>query len=98
MDPQQRLLLEVVGAALSDAGLETRGYAKRKTGVFVGASVSEYKEVMATRLRAQQLAGGEFGSVAAGAAETGARVLPMRAFSIAGGLLNMMAATVAQTF
>ncbi|MBS2025764.1 MAG: polyketide synthase, partial [Deltaproteobacteria bacterium] len=113
-DPQQRLLIDVVRAALQDAGLEgadsaargsfpqAKAWDRSRTGVFVGASVSEYKEFVGARLRAMQMFAGQFGRAPEG---PGAQelldqmvrdVVPMRAFSIAGNLLNMIAATVAQ--
>lgn len=103
MDPQQRLVIEATRQALQDAGYDTRGYDKARTGVFVGASVSEYKDLMTARHRAQQTINGEFGdaltplegeALKAGVAD----VAPARAFTIAGSLLNMIAASVAQTF
>lgn len=103
MDPQQRLVIEATRQALQDAGYDTRGYDKARTGVFVGASVSEYKDLLTSRHRAQQTINGEFGdaltalegeALKAGVAD----VAPARAFTIAGSLLNMIAASVAQTF
>src|SRR5256886_12399898 len=43
-DPQHRLMLDCVRAALQDAGYEKRPWERTRTGVFVGASVSEHKE------------------------------------------------------
>ncbi len=103
MDPQQRLVIEATRQALQDAGYDTRSYDKSRTGVFVGASVSEYKDLLTSRHRAQQTINGEFGdaltpfegeALKAGVAD----VAPARAFTIAGSLLNMIAASVAQTF
>jgi 8-amino-7-oxononanoate synthase len=101
-DPQQRLLLDTVRVALEDAGYTERTLAGSRTGVFVGASVSEYKDNHTSRLRARALAHGQWGRGAARAKEIAEAIVesvtPLRAFSIAGNLLNMIAATVAQTF
>ena len=51
-DPQHRLLVETVRQALQDAGYEKRPLNRAETGVFVGASVSEYKDLLTARLRA----------------------------------------------
>ncbi|MCA9127084.1 MAG: amino acid adenylation domain-containing protein, partial [Planctomycetales bacterium] len=42
MDPQQRVLLELVQEAITDAGLLRQQLAKRRVGVFVGASTNDY--------------------------------------------------------
>ena len=42
MDPQQRLLLEVAAEALEDAGIPASRLAGSGTGVFVGASLTDY--------------------------------------------------------
>ncbi|MDT5332121.1 MAG: phthiocerol/phenolphthiocerol synthesis type-I polyketide synthase [Mycobacterium sp.] len=42
MDPQQRLLLEVASEALEHAGIPASSLRRSKTGVFVGASITEY--------------------------------------------------------
>ncbi len=103
-DPQHRLLLDVVRCTLADAGYEKRAWARDRAGVFIGASVSEHKDLLLSRLRAQQMFDGAWGRKPEG--ET-ARLLqealvqdvvPVRAFSIAGNLLNMAAATVAQQY
>jgi 8-amino-7-oxononanoate synthase len=102
MDPQHRLLVETARVTLSDAGYETRPLKRESTGVFVGASVSEHKDILTSRLRAAQLFDGAWGRVVELPPEVRAAavedVAPVRAFSIAGNLLNMMSATVAQVF
>ena len=103
MDPQQRLAIEATRQALQDAGYDTRPFDKLHTGVFLGASVSEYRDLMTARHRALQLANGEYGDALSPAEQEAVRaamadVVPARAFSIAGGLLNMIACSVSQTF
>ena len=101
-DPQHRILLDAVRGALQDAGYEKRPWARARTGVFIGASANEHKEILLSRLRAMQLFDGAFGRKFAGGDELRDAliedVVPIRAFSIAGNLLNMAAAIVAQTF
>jgi 8-amino-7-oxononanoate synthase len=103
-DPQHRLLLDSVRAALQDAGYEKRPFEHTRTGVFVGASVSEHKEVLLSRVRVMQFFDGAFGRALSGPEAEKLRealiehVVPMRAFSMPGNLLNMAAAVVAQTW
>jgi acyl transferase domain-containing protein len=103
-DPQHRLLLDTVRAALQDAGYERRPYERARTGVFIGASANEHKELVVSRLRAMQLFDGAFGRPLRDDAAEKLRdamieqVVPMRAFAMAGNLLNMNAAIVAQTY
>ncbi len=103
MDPQHRLVIEATRQALQDAGYESKAFDRTRTGVFIGASVSEYKDLMTARHRAQQSINGEFGDSLSGAEAEAlkasvADVAPARAFTIAGSLLNMIACSVAQTF
>ncbi|HUJ27523.1 MAG TPA: beta-ketoacyl synthase N-terminal-like domain-containing protein, partial [Myxococcales bacterium] len=101
-DPQHRILLDAVRGALQDAGYEKRAYDRGRTGVFIGASANEHKEILLSRLRAMQMFDGAFGRSLPGAEDVRdaliEQVVPIRAFSIAGNLLNMAAAIVAQTF
>ena len=103
MDPQQRLAIEATRQALQDAGYDTKPFDKLHTGVFLGASVSEYRDLMTARHRAMQMVNGEYGDNLSSAEQEAVRasvadVVPARAFSIAGGLLNMIACSVSQTF
>ena len=50
IDPQQRLFLEVASEALEDAAHAGPGLARFTTGVFVGASPGEYRELLADLL------------------------------------------------
>jgi len=59
-DPQHRLLVDVVRAAVQDAGWEKGGFPRERAGVFVGASVSEFKEIALARIRGMQLLDGQF--------------------------------------
>ncbi|MBS1150158.1 MAG: polyketide synthase, partial [Myxococcaceae bacterium] len=103
MDPQHRLLIEAVRQAIQDAGYDGKAFDRANAGVFVGASVSEHKDLLISRVRAQQAIDGQFGDKLSPAEADALKaavsdVVPMRAFSIAGSLLNMGAASVSQTF
>ncbi|GAA1990904.1 hypothetical protein GCM10009738_84160 [Kitasatospora viridis] len=102
MDPQHRLLVELTREALQDAGLERCGFPRAETGVYVGASVSEYRNLMATRTRALQLAGGAYGpaepELRGPLLASAAGVVPAQPYTAAGSLLNMAAATVSSVF
>jgi len=101
-DPQHRILLDAVRGALQDAGYESRAYDRSRAGVFIGASANEHKELLLARLRSVQMFDGTFGRSLPGVEAIRNAlvedVVPMRAFSIAGNLMNMSAAIVAQTF
>ncbi|MBI2373977.1 MAG: aminotransferase class I/II-fold pyridoxal phosphate-dependent enzyme [Deltaproteobacteria bacterium] len=104
MDPQYRLLIEATRVAIQDAGYEVEGLPKKKTGVYAGISVSEYKNIMLARVAAMQLVAGNFGPAAGTQALRDAvmslteHLVPVRAFSMPGVLTNMSAATISQTF
>lgn len=104
MDPQQRLLIEATRIAIQDAGYETRRYDRDRTGVYVGISVSEFKNIAGSRVMAMQLAAGDYGP-AAGSQELRDAVLsladhvvPLRAFSLSGAITALAAAAISQTF
>ena len=104
MDPQQRLLIEATRVAIQDAGYETRAFNKRKTGVFIGLSVSEFKNIAGARISAMQIAAGDYGPAAAtqelrdALMEMVENVVPLRAFSLSGALTALAATSVSQTF
>ncbi|MFJ5548767.1 aminotransferase class I/II-fold pyridoxal phosphate-dependent enzyme [Streptomyces sp. NPDC093225] len=96
-DPQHRLMLDVAREALDDAGLGRGDFDRERTGVFVGMSVSDYKDLMAAPLRAIALAaetGGALGAVR----ERAARLGGFQPFSLPGSLLNMAPGTISRQF
>ena len=104
MDPQQRLLIEATRWALQDAGYDRRAFDRSKTGVFVGVSISEFHNIAAARMRAMQVAGGDFGA-AAGSQELRDAIMkmvgnvpPVRAFTLSGSITALDAACISQTF
>ena len=46
MDPRQRMLLEASWQALEDAAIDPEGLRGSRTGVYVGVSASEYRDLM----------------------------------------------------
>lgn len=97
MDPQQRLFLDQTRVALNDAGYRGRPLPKA-TGVYVGASAAEYRDLVVSRLRAKQLLSGEWGRVppmpagtAAGAVRS---VAAPQKYTMVGLLMNMIACNV----
>lgn len=101
MDPQQRLFLDQTRQALDDAGYGIRAL-PRSTGVYVGASVSEYKDLIVSRLRARQILGGQWGHKPAlseiSVSEVVQDIAAMQQYSMIGGLLNMIACNVSEAF
>ncbi|HLU67953.1 MAG TPA: polyketide synthase, partial [Kofleriaceae bacterium] len=102
MDPQQRLVLDAARAAFEDAGLAPEALSGRRTGVFVGISVSEHYQLTTARLSAGLMQGGTYGRVPPGLEEILGPALenvpPIQAHSMVGQMLNMAAANVAQAF
>lgn len=98
MDPQQRLTLECAYNAVEDAGWE-RGQLPDNTGVYVGVTATEFRQLCSARTLAQVAASGGLGRAPADPAELAAaveRVVPARPFTAPGSLGNMTAAVVAQ--
>jgi 8-amino-7-oxononanoate synthase len=98
MDPQQRFSLEVCRQAIEDSG-RTPADMPSRTGVFIGITASEWRELVVLRQLAQNLATGAYGqapddpSVITNAVSS---VVPPRPYTAPGVLGNMCAATVAQ--
>ncbi len=101
MDPQQRLFLDQTRIALDDAGYRGRPLPKT-TGVYVGASGAEYKDLVVSRFRARQLLGGEWGQVPhlpKGAAECAVKgVAATQKYTLIGLLTNMIACNVSGVY
>ena len=57
MDPQQRLLLEAAWEALEDAGIDPLTLRGTQTGVFAGASSSDYALRVPAELEGLRLSG-----------------------------------------
>jgi 8-amino-7-oxononanoate synthase len=101
MDPQHRLVLETVRLALEDAGLSRGDFDRSMMGTFLGLSSSEYRNVLGGRCAAQQMLSGAWGETPdansrAALSRCVQNLEPITAFSIAGTLLNMSAANVAE--
>jgi 8-amino-7-oxononanoate synthase len=97
-DPQHRLMIVLTDDALHDAGLTA--FPNRRTDVYIGASAAEYRDLLTARLRARQMAAGEFGTPldADAARATVAGIAPPRSYTMPGTLLNMAAAAVSSAF
>lgn len=97
MDPQQRLILELSREALQDAGLEGRDWNREESAVFVGASVSEYSNLMTSKIRAVQMRDGQLGT---GELDDSicADIIDSNAYTLPGHNISMCASAVAQTF
>ncbi|MGW7363448.1 type I polyketide synthase [Streptomyces sp. NPDC054841] len=103
MDPQHRLMLDVTREALDDAGWGRGDFDRERTGVFFGMSVSDYKELMAARIRAITLADGSLGGEAdpemlRTVKEQAEQLNAVQTFTLPGSLLNMAPAAVSQQF
>ncbi|WP_436527221.1 type I polyketide synthase [Actinoplanes sp. HUAS TT8] len=103
MDPQHRLLVDLAREAVQDAGWERRPFDRSTTGVFVGLSTADYKDMTGARLTASLLADGSLSANAndpellkAIAEAAKAAIDPPQSFSMAGSLLNMAPATVSE--
>src|SRR5438552_9139910 len=101
MDPQQRLILDQTRLALDDANYEARSL-PRSTGVYIGASVTEYKDLVVSRLRARQILSGEWGDVPTLSPDyikaSVRDIAPIQQYSMVGLLLNMIACNVSDVF
>jgi 8-amino-7-oxononanoate synthase len=105
MDPQHRLLVDLAREAIQDAGWERRPFDRARTGVFVGISTSDYRQLTSTRVMSAMLADGslhhdggddELLTAIEGAAD--AALAPLQAFSLPGCLPNMAPSTVSSVF
>nr|WP_280528266.1 type I polyketide synthase [Actinoplanes ianthinogenes] len=103
MDPQHRLLVDLAREAVQDAGWERRPFDRSTTGVFVGLSTADYKDMTGARLTASMLADGSLSPnandpelLAAIAEAAKVAIDPPQSFSMAGSLLNMAPATVSE--
>lgn len=101
MDPQKRLFLNQTRHTLDDAGYGIRSL-PRSTGVYVWASVSEYKDFIVSRLRSRQFLGGQWGHKPALSGISMSEIVQvitiMQQYSMIGGLLNMIACNVSEAF
>lgn len=102
MDPQHRLMLDVAREALEDAGLGRGDFDRENTGVFLGLSVSDYKDLMSAPIRAitlaeQSLAADDADGLAAVKEQAG-QLGTIQSFTLPGSLLNMASGTVSRQF
>jgi acyl transferase domain-containing protein/acyl carrier protein len=100
MDPQQRLILKHSRLAIEDAGLAVRGL-PRSTGVYIGACVSEYRDLVLSPLRAKSILSGAWGSgspLASADENPVSRVAPIQGHTMVGVILNMIACNVSEAF
>jgi acyl transferase domain-containing protein len=105
MDPQHRLLVDLAREAIQDAGWERRAFDRARTGVFVGLSTSDYRQLTSARLMSAMLAdgslhhdGGDDELLTAIEDATDTALAPLQAFSLPGCLLNMAPSTVSSVF
>ncbi len=102
MDPQQRLMLEITRQALEHAGYAGRPLAGGRVGVYVGASSSDHRTLIANPVNLPCDLAGRSGAAPGIPPEVAAAVTaalpPMQAYSIVGQQLNMIAANVSQAF
>jgi 8-amino-7-oxononanoate synthase len=102
MDPQHRLLVDLAREAVQDAGWERGEFDRARTGVFVGLSSSDYRDIAGARVIATMLADGSFPAgghdpaLIEAIAEASAAIEPAQSFSLAGNLLNMAPCTVSE--
>ncbi|MEU9254913.1 aminotransferase class I/II-fold pyridoxal phosphate-dependent enzyme [Streptomyces sp. NPDC048270] len=102
MDPQHRLMLDVTREALDDAGMGRGDFDRENTGVFLGLSVSDYKDLMAAPIRAISLAEEALAEDdRAGldsVREQAGRLGAVQSFTLPGSLLNMASGTISRHF
>ncbi len=98
MDPQQRFAVEVALQAIEDAGYHPSEMPHR-TGVYMGVTASEFRQLLSSRVTAQLMGAGDLGEAPEdleALAEAIQNVVPSRPFTAPGVLANMIAAAVAQ--
>ncbi|MFD3327366.1 aminotransferase class I/II-fold pyridoxal phosphate-dependent enzyme [Streptomyces sp. NPDC058701] len=100
MDPQHRLLIDLAREAIQDTGWEADGFDREETSVITALTESGYRELSTLRIRARQLAGGEFGArVADPLLPDAVRAVDgLHGSSVAGLLLNMGPNTISSVF
>jgi len=96
MDPQQRLALELTREALQDAGAERRPFLRERSGVFMGAVISEFITYSNMKVRNWQILDGQFGEPPS--REVAADLPDINAYSLSGILVNGIASSVSQFF